>query len=274
MRFDLRQMWATKRPRKRTVALDKVSLPATLASDLYASVYASIIREWTAGLPAIIAAYERSYSELTTDAAPELSGVVVSVEAGISQLMVTLRLRLERWAAIVEAAHRRRWASAIKRATGLDVTAMMGVGDMRAPMSTLVERNVALVRSVSDQTRDRINDAVLRGLSERKVPREVAADIREAVGMARARSLRIASDQTSKISETMNEERRTQAGLSMWEWVSSGKVHARVDHASRNGKRYDDEATSGQYKPPADRPAQLINCGCTSRAVLSLTGEF
>lgn len=274
MRYNLAAMYAQRRPRKRTVTFREVTLPATLASDLYATAYNPVVKAWEEGLAAITAEYERSYSQLTTDAAPELSGVVVSVEAGISQLMVTLRLRLERWAAIVEAAHRRRWASAIKRATGLDVSAMMGVGDMRAPLSTLVERNVALVRSVSDQTRDRINDAVLRGLSERKVPREVAADIREAVGMARARSLRIASDQTSKISETMNEERRTQAGLSMWEWVSSGKVHARVDHASRNGKRYDDEATSGQYRPPADRPAQLINCGCTSRAVLSLTGEF
>lgn len=221
-----------------------------------------------------MAEYIRSHSEITADAAPELSGVVVSVEAGISRLLITLRLRLERWAAVVEQAQRRKWAASVKRSTGLDISALVGPADVRQPLSVVVENNVALVRSVSDQTRDRISSAVMRGLSEKKVPREVAKEIREAVGMGRARSLRIASDQLSKVGETLNTERRLQAGLTMWEWVSSGKVHARVQHAERNGHRYDDEATSGEYKPPDDRPGQLINCGCTSRAVLSLTGEF
>jgi len=274
VRYDLTAMYAGKRPRKRTVTFDKIILPSTLASDLYASVYALVIREWTAGIPAIMAEYERSYSQITTDAAPELSSTVVTVEQGVAALVVTLRIRLERWAERIEVAQRRKWVSTVKRATGLDVGAMVGPGDMRAPLSTVVERNVALVRSVSDQTRDRINDAVLRGLSEKKVPREVAKDIREAVDLGRKRSLRIASDQLAKASETLNEERRTEAGLSAWEWVHSGKKHPREDHKARNGKRYDDDAKSGPYKPPADRPGQLPFCGCTSRAVLSVDSEF
>lgn len=274
MRYSLAEMYARKRPRKRTVAFDKIAMPSMLATDLYQSSYALVIKEWEAGLAPIIAEYERSYSALTTDAAPELSGVIVSVEAGISQLMVTLRIRLQRWAERIEQAHRRKWTATVKRSTGIDISMLVGPADMREPLTTVVERNVALVRSVTDQTRARINDTVLRGLTERKVPREVAKDIRESVDMGRRRALNIASDQTSKIAETLNEERRRQAGLNLWEWVSSGKVHARVDHARRNGKRYDDDATSGEHKPPEDRPGQLIHCGCSSRAVLSLTGEF
>ena len=274
MRYDLAAMYATKRPRKRTVTFDKITLPQTLASDLYANAYSLVIREWTQGLPAIMAEYERSLSEMTTDAAPEVSGVVSSVEAGVALLAVTVKLRLERWAAQIEAAHRRRWVGAVKRATGLDVAPMLSPGDMRVPLSTVVERNVALVSSVNTQAKDRIADAVLRGLPERKAPREVAKAIREAVDMGRARSIRIAGDQLSKASETLNEERRTEAGLSAWEWVHSGKLHPREDHKARNGKRYDDDARSGPYKPPEDRPGQLPFCGCTSRAVLSLTGEF
>ena len=274
MRYSLAEMYARKRPRKRTVSFREVTLPATFASDLYASVYSLVIREWEGSIDQIMAEYIRSHSEITADAAPELSGVVVSVEAGISRLLITLRLRLERWAAVVEQAQRRKWAATVKRSTGLDISAMVGPADVRASLSVVIENNVALVRSVSDQTRDRITSSVMRGLSEKKVPREVAKEIRQAVGMGRARALRIASDQTSKIGETLNEERRRQAGISTWEWVSSGKVHARVDHARRNGKRYDDEATSGEHKPPEDRPGQLINCGCTSRAVLSVDSEF
>jgi len=273
VRIDLRAMWAQRKPRKRTVTFRPVTLPAMLATDLYQSAYALIIAEWTAGLPAIMAEYERSLSQLTTDAAPELSGVIVSVEAGITRLAVTLRLRLERWAAMVEAAHRRKWSAAVKQATGLDISAMIGPGDMRAPLGTVIERNVALVSSVSSQAKDRISDAVFRGLAERKPVREVAAEIREAVAMGRERSIRIASDQASKVSETLNEERRREAGLMAWEWVSSGKTNYRPEHKVRNGKRYSDDPADGA-PPPNDRPGQLPFCGCSSRAVLSLDSEF
>lgn len=273
MRYDLRAMFAQRKPRRRTVTFRPISLPATLASDLYASAFAPIIAEWNAGLPAIMAEYERSLSQLTTDAAPELSGVIVSVEAGISRLMVTLRLRLERWAARIEQAHRRKWTTVVKQSTGLDISAMIGPNDMRAPLGTVIERNVELVRSVSDQARSRISDSVFRGLAEKKPVREVAAEIREAVAMGRRRSLGIASDQLSKVSEALNEERRTQAGIATWEWVSSHKTNYRPEHAARDGKRYSDDPADGA-PPPNDRPGQLPFCGCTSRAVLSLDGEF
>lgn len=110
MRYDLRAMFAQRKPRRRTVTFREVTLPATLASDLYASGYAPVVKEWDQAVGAIVAEYERSLSELTTDAAAELSGVIVSVDAGISRLMVTLRLRLERWAQRVEQAQRRKWS--------------------------------------------------------------------------------------------------------------------------------------------------------------------
>lgn len=273
MRYNLAAMYAQRRPRKRTVTFREVTLPATLASDLYATAYSPFIKAWEEGLAAITAEYERSYSQLTTDAAPELSGVVVSVEAGLSQLLVTLRLRLERWAQRVEAAQRRKWAATVMRSTGIDISMLIGPADMRMPLQMVVERNVGLVRSVSDQTRDRITDTVMRGLSEKKVPREVAKEVREAVGMGRRRALNIASDQLSKASETLNEERRREASLMAWEWVSSHKTNYRPEHAARDGKRYSDDPAD-KAPAPQDRPGQLPYCGCTSRAVLTLTGEF
>lgn len=270
MKYSLATMWRARRPRRRTVALAPVTLPDTLASDLYASAYGPMVAKWTEALPAIMAEYERSLSELTRDAAPELSGVIVTVEAGITALLITLRIRLERWARRSEEMHRKRWAASVKRGTGLDISTLVNQGDMRLPLITAIERNVELVRSVSDQARSRISDAVFRGLQQRKPAREVAAEIREATAMSRRRALNIASDQTSKIAETLNEERRREAGLTTWEWVSSHKQHFRPEHAARDGKRYDDAVTSGPNAPPQDRPGQLPYCGCTSRAVLSL----
>lgn len=268
MKYDLASMVRQSRKMRRAeVRFRPVSLPSTFGSDLYQSAYGPVIAEWTAGLPAIIAEYERSLSALTTDAAPELSGVIVSVEAGISRLAVTLRLRLERWAQRIEAAQRRKWATVVKQSTGLDISAMIGPADVRAPLGTVIERNVELVRSVSDQARSRISDAVFRGLAEKKPAREVAAEIREAVAMGRRRALLVASDQLSKVSATLNTTRAQEAGLDHYEWVSSGKVHFRPEHAARNGKRYE----YGHFG--SDEPGLAIHCGCNARAVLSLEDD-
>ncbi|NBC37353.1 hypothetical protein GTZ99_12410 [Novosphingobium sp. FSY-8] len=275
MRYDLAGLvQRAGRTRRREIVFREVRLPGTLASDLYAAIYAPVLDVWGKAIAPLIDEYQRSLSEITTDAAPELSGVITSTDAATAALLVTLRVRLERWAAMVEAAHRSKWLASINRATGIDAGMMIGPGDMRATLGTVIERNVELVRSVSDQARSRISDAVFRGLTEKRPAREVAAQIREAVAMGRRRALNIASDQLSKAAETLNDQRRAEAGLSTWEWVSSHKAHPRAEHAARDGKRYDDKAKSGPHKPPQDRPGQLIHCGCTSRAVLTLDGEF
>lgn len=273
MRYSLARMVAQskQRPRKRTFALRPVIMPGTLASDLYASAYAPVIAAWTEAVPAIMAEYQRSLAQVTdgatTDGAAELSGVATSVENGITGLVVTLRLRLERWAARLEAMHRAKWVSAVKTGTGLDISAMVGAGDARAPLGTVIERNVALVKSVSEQSRAKITEAVFRGLQQRRSAADVGREIREAVAMSRRRALNIASDQTTKAAAALQEERRREAGITTWEWVHSGKVHYRPEHLARNGKRYSDD------DPPPDLPSELPFCGCTSRAVLSLDDD-
>lgn len=82
--------------------------------------------------------------------------------------------------------------------------------------------------------------------------------------MGRARSVRIASDQLSKITSSLAEERRREAGIDTWRWRHSGKRHPRADHVARNGKEYTDETA------PKDRPGQLPYCGCRGQAVITL----
>jgi len=275
MRFSLAQLWRrTRNPRRREVVLRPVVIPATMAGDLYRAGYSDVVAIWASAIDPIIAAYERSLSELTQDSPQEIGSIVSSVESTVLGLLLTVRLRLERWAQNVERLHRMKWRLSVLSASGVDINTMIGPEDVRTTLGAAIEANVGLIRSVSDQARQRISNEVFEGLRARKPAREVAAAIREDVGMSRRRALMIASDQTVKITESLNEARRSQAGISTWEWVSSHKLHFRPEHAVRDGKRYDDDAKSGAHKPPADRPGQLIHCGCTSRAVLSLDGEF
>ncbi len=256
-----------KKTRKREIVLRPITAQSTRASDLYASAYAPVIAAWNEAVPAILAEYERALADLTTDAAPDIGARIEAVEGNILQILVTLRGRLGVWSRTVEGWHRAAWRSRVLSATSVDLGTMLGAGDVRTTLEATVERNVGLVKSVSEQARGRIAEAVYQGLRERKPAREVAKDIRGAVEMGRRRALNIASDQTVKLASELQRERRRQAGIDTWEWVHSDKANPRPEHQARDGKRYSDGDA------PADLPGELPYCGCTERAVLSLAEE-
>lgn len=269
MRYNLASLTQrTKSTRRKSIPLRPIIAPATYASDLYAAAYAPIIKAWEGAVPEIVAEYDRALAQITTDSPADIGQILERQENDLFRLVMTIRLRLDQWTLRVEKWQRSKWRGAVLSATGVDVGTIISAGGMRMTMAASIERNVSLVKSVSDQTRARIGEAVFQGLTKHLPTREVSASIREATTMGRKRALRIASDQTVKIAAQLNSERRREAGIDTWAWVSSHKVNYRPEHQARDGKRYSDDA------PPSDLPGELPYCGCTERAVLSLDGEF
>lgn len=254
--------------RRKSITLRPVIIPTTQASDLYASAYAPIVAAWSEIVPAIMAAYEQALSAMTTDSPADVGRVIEEREGLAFRIALTIRARLEQWALKLEALHRRKWRAAVLTAANVDIGTMIGAGDMRMPIGAAVERNVSLVKSVSEQTRTRIGEAVFRGLNNRTPAREVAKEISEAVGMSRRRALNIASNEMTNLASALNRERAQQAGLNHYEWMHSGKAHPREEHKARNGKRYE------YGEPSGDEPGMAIHCGCDARAVLDLNSEF
>lgn len=279
MRFSLAQLTRrAKNPRRTVIPIRPIKAQTTQATNLYQSAFRPVVQVWEAALPAIIAEYERTLAEMTTDSPADVDHVVGQAETEAQSVVLRVSLALERWAAVVERWHRRLWVANVLSATSVDLSTMIGAGDMRMTLEAAIARNVGLVKSVSDETRRRVGDAVFRGLQNRTTSRDVARQLREAVGIERRRALRIASDQNVKITSALNEERRRQAGLDSWYWRHSGKVHAREDHKARDGFLYSDnpERVGSEYrgkrvrKPPDDLPGQLPYCGCGTQAVLIL----
>lgn len=263
-KFSLASFVVRQRKPRRAITFRPISAPAMFATDLFATAYQPIVDEWGRGLPAIIATYERTLSEMTTDSPADVGVVVGQVEAAAAGVLLTVRARLERWAQRIETWQRQKWRASVLSGSGIDIGMLIGPGDARMTVEAAIEANVGLVRSVSDQTRDRISGAVTRGLQTRAPSADVAKDIRESTGMARKRARNIASDQTVKITSALNEERRRQAGIDKWKWVASGKVHFRPEHKARDGKVYDDTELLD------DRPGFAPYCGCTSQAHFDL----
>lgn len=264
MRYDLPALARrAKNPRRKSITLRDIVPPAIFASNLYARCYRPVVTLWTNALPRIMQRYEQTLSAMTTDAPADVQAAIDGTADDLLRLLIELIPELRDWIVRTEAWQRDKWRAAVLSATGVDLLTVLGPEDVRETLETVIARNTALIKDVSAQAQARISDAVFRGLTQRTPAAEVAKQIREATGMARRRSLGIASDQLNKLSNTLADERRREAGINEWEWVWSRKKHGRQEHIARNGKIYSDA------NPPPEMPGQLPYCGCRSRAVIS-----
>lgn len=238
-------------------------VPTKAQTDALAKLYLDVVDVWAKSAPRLVEIYGRTLSELTRDSVPELEIEIEQTQAQAVRAIFSFRWLFGGWFENLVRWHTQKLVANLKYATNIDLGAVIG----SLPSDTVdatIARNVALVRNVSDQTREKISDIVYRGLTQRKPVRDVAKEINEAVGLGRARSRRIASDQTVKASAALDRSRMRELGITKFQWMHSGKLHYRPWHKARDGKtfRFDDPSLRGDM--PGDQPF----CGCKARGVL------
>lgn len=285
MKFNLAQMAARKRKSRKPITFNAIITTKAQADDL-AAIYRRMLAPWADAAEILGDLYGNELarlgdSALITDSAADLGATTDAIAAAINRLVLELTPLLQRWAFSVEQWHRGKWVRAVLSGTEIDLETLLGPEDARETVDAWLVRNVSLVRDVNSQARGRIADAVLRGYQKRSPISEVTKEIREAANMARARARRIAAHQTVSLASALDDERRRQAGLDVWKWRHSAKLHPRPEHLARDGNLYsDDKGMRGKLKsgqivltPPEDRPGQLPNCGCVAQACLIFEGE-
>ncbi|WP_333571322.1 phage minor head protein [Sphingomonas sp.] len=281
MRYDLAAMAARAKPgRRKPITFRDTPPPAMLAQSLFARAYRPMLDRWNARIPAIVVEYARTLSAITTDSPADLQAQLDAASSEMERLFILLDAAVRSWCLETETWSREAWRGAVLSATGVDLGVFLGPEEVRETLESYIGWNVRLIRDVSSQAAKRIGDAVFAGLQNRTPAREVAKQIQEAMGMSRRRALGVASDQLSKVTSALADERRREAGLSVWKWRHSGKKHPRSWHVQRNGNLYsDDPAMVGREvdgktveTPPAadDLPGRPPWCGCRSSAVLIL----
>lgn len=262
MTYPLAEMTRRVMPnRRREIRLPRITPTKAQADDL-AREYLRVVSFWRNVGVRLLAVYDPP--ALTTDTVPEVEAELARAAAAANTLAVSMGLPVGFWAERLARWHRGRWASGVKVGTGLSVDALMSSAVVRADIEAALAWNIQLVRSVSDTTRDRIASVIWAGFRARTPRREVARQIAEAVAISRRRALRIAVDQTTKLSGDLDRARMLEAGLDDWVWRHSGKAHPRPEHVARNGKRY------SWTNPPEDKPGDLPYCGCKAQGVIDL----
>lgn len=256
----LKEVARQNRPRVSQIELREI-VPTKSQSDDLARIYLQIVRHWRDVGARVVAEYDPP--ALTVDSAPEIEDTLTSGTATANAVILTLTAETDNWVRRLAAWHTRRWAANVRAGTGVSIDQFLTNAAILDDMQASLRWNVSLIRNVSDSTRDRIANIVWAGWKNRTPRRDIARAINEAVGIERRRALRIATDQTTKLSGDLDRGRMLEAGIEDWTWVHSRKLHPRMDHVARNGLEY-----NWITNRPADLPGELPYCGCKARALM------
>lgn len=133
-----------------------------------------------------------------------------------------------------------------------------------------VSENVGLIKSIQSQYHTKIQGDVWRAVTRGSDLSTLSKNLKQSYGITTKRAALIARDQNAKAKATIENTRRQELGITraIWQHSSAGK-EPRPSHVAMNGKLFD--LAKGMFDPDEQQwilPGQLINCRCTSRAVI------
>lgn len=136
----------------------------------------------------------------------------------------------------------------------------------------VVADNVGLIRNLQSSFYNRIQQDVWASVRAGADMHTLSRKLQDSYGLEEKRAALIARDQNAKAKAVLETTRRQELGISkaIWQHSAGGKEPRPVHVAwGREGKVFD--LNKGLFDPDENEwvfPGQLINCRCTSRAVI------
>lgn len=164
-------------------------------------------------------------------------------------------------------------SAALKR-SGFTIAFKPTKASMQAYQAVVAE-NVGLIKNLPAQYVTNVQSAVWASVNKGADMAALSQKLRQNFEIASSRAALIAADQNNKAKAVIENTRRQQLGIkkAIWQHSSAGK-EPRPTHVEMEGKEFD--LSKGMYDPDANGkgkgewiwPGQLINCRCTSRAII------
>lgn len=271
MAFDLPRVTRSLSRRRRPITFRAVEDSKSSVTSLFA-IYMQVVRLWhesarTRILPVYVASLEqRKRADLTLDDISDLGAELEFADSSAYRLILRLTPDIRSWVVRLEELQRGKFIASAKTAAGIDLSTILTQSGVQTTVDSVFTANLSLIRNLSDDMRSRIGNVVFQGFQQRTPRNELAGLINDATGIGRNRALLIASDQSTKMSAALDQERQQEIGITEFKWRHSGKVHFRPHHKARDGKIY-----SWQNNDlGGDLPGVAINCGCKAQAHIDL----
>lgn len=132
----------------------------------------------------------------------------------------------------------------------------------------VIGENVGLIKSIGSQYLEDVQQVVWQSIKAGHDMHTLSKTLHAKYDISKRRADFIAHDQNNKAKAVIERERRLELGIktAIWQHSRAGKK-PRISHVHANGKEFDVE--QGMYIDGEwIQPGELINCNCTSRAVI------
>jgi uncharacterized protein with gpF-like domain len=140
----------------------------------------------------------------------------------------------------------------------------------RAAYQAVIAEQVNLIKSIPQQYLKDVETHVWQSVAKGGDMSTLSRELQKTYGVTRDRAATIARDPNNKAKATIERARRQELGIThaIWQHSAGGKV-PRATHVALSGKTYliaqgAWDSNEGKYV----LPGELINCRCTSRAVI------
>ena len=148
--------------------------------------------------------------------------------------------------------------------------------EMKQILSATITENVNLIKTISGQYLDGVQQAVMRSITTGNGMQDLVPYLEKHKGITIRRARMIARDQTKKAYSNLSRARMQNLGVKKFRWLHSGGGHTpRKLHQSYSGKifSFDDLPILDEGRPERGIPGQAINCGCKMIPVLEFGEE-
>ena len=211
-------------------------------------------------LPVYASALVSGQVEALTRALERASSLMVPIRAGAAVSVAAWTTRVDRW-------HRQTWGRQIE-ARGVNAFPFIDIRANSAEIVAMQARITSLIRSIDERARADVADAVWRNFVAQAPRAQLAAQIRDRLGVSRSRARLIAIDQANKVSAELTKLRQQEAGIEWFEWETVGDDRVRETHAELHGQQF-----RWDEPPSIGLPGTEVNCRCTGRAIARVSEE-
>lgn len=166
-------------------------------------------------------------------------------------------------AAAEGARHTKKWIATVSAGANIDVGLLVRDDDLTDLLALKAQETVSLIKSLSNDMADRIEQLALGSILEGRSNAETAKLLSEIEGIGIRRARLIARDQASKLNGAMNEFRQRQAEITHYVWRTVIDGRERPSHGANNGKTFEWDSP-----PSTGHPGHEINCRCRASAII------
>lgn len=162
--------------------------------------------------------------------------------------------------------HTKQWFKAVKKALGVDLSAVVSEEDLTELLEQAATRNAGLITNISEVMVNRIQQTVMQSVLTGGTVKTLKERLVEDFQFGDKRAQLIARDQTAKLNADLNRFRHQEAGCEKYVWRTSKDERVRSRHKKLDGKvyRYGEPTGAEQGLPPG----QPIRCRCVAIAVV------